>query len=171
MRQILLFLCITFSSLGFSQDNLSKLLKKYNQESIPYISVQELAISKTSAVLLDAREPEEFAVSHLKNAICVGYEDFNLKTVTNSIKNKDQDIVVYCSLGIRSEDIAIKLKKEGYKNVKNLFGGIFEWKNNNLKIYNQKNQTTDSIHAFSKKWSKWLKKGIKVYQKNLENND
>jgi rhodanese-related sulfurtransferase len=171
MRQILLFLCITFSSLGLSQDNLSKLLKKYNQESIPYISVQELAISKTSAVLLDAREPEEFAVSHLKNAICVGYEDFNLKTVTNSIKNKDQDIVVYCSLGIRSEDIAIKLKKEGYKNVKNLFGGIFEWKNNNLKIYNQKNQTTDSIHAFSKKWSKWLKKGIKVYQKNLENND
>jgi rhodanese-related sulfurtransferase len=171
MRQILLFLCITFSSLGLSQDNLSKLLKKYNQESIPYISVQELAISKTSAVLLDAREPEEFAVSHLKNAICVGYEDFNLNTVTNSIKNKDQDIVVYCSLGIRSEDIAIKLKKEGYKNVKNLFGGIFEWKNNNLKIYNQKNQTTDSIHAFSKKWSKWLKKGIKVYQKNLENND
>ena len=171
MRQILLFLCITFSSLGLSQDNLSKLLKKYNQESIPYISVQELAISKTSAVLLDAREPEEFAVSHLKNAICVGYEDFNLKTVTNSIKNKDQDIVVYCSLSIRSEDIAIKLKKEGYKNVKNLFGGIFEWKNNNLKIYNQKNQTTDSIHAFSKKWSKWLKKGIKVYQKNLENND
>ena len=171
MRQILLFLCITFSSLGLSQDNLSKLLKKYNQESIPYISVQELAISKTSAVLLDAREPEEFAVSHLKNAICVGYEDFNLKTVTNSIKNKDQDIVVYCSLGIRSEDIAIKLKKEGYKNVKNLFGGIFEWKNNNLKIYNQKNQTTDSIHAFSKKWSKWLKKGIKVYQKNPENND
>jgi rhodanese-related sulfurtransferase len=171
MRQILLFLCITFSSLVLSQDNLSKLLKKYNQESIPYISVQELAISKTSAVLLDAREPEEFAVSHLKNAICVGYEDFNLKTVTNSIKNKDQDIVVYCSLGIRSEDIAIKLKKEGYKNVKNLFGGIFEWKNNNLKIYNQKNQTTDSIHAFSKKWSKWLKKGIKVYQKNLENND
>ncbi len=163
MRQILLFLCITFSSLGLSQDNLSKLLKKYNQESIPYISVQELAISKTSAVLLDAREPEEFAVSHLKNAICVGYEDFNLKTVTNSIKNKDQDIVVYCSLGIRSEDIAIKLKKEGYKNVKNLFGGIFEWKNNNLKIYNQKNQTTDSIHAFSKKWSKWLKNGKLVF--------
>ena len=65
--------------------------------------------------------------------------------------------------GIRSEDIAIKLKKEGYKNVKNLFGGIFEWKNNNLKIYNQKNQTTDSIHAFSKKWSKWLKNGKLVF--------
>ena len=171
MKLRLLFISIIISSLGFSQDDLSKLLKKYNQESIPYISVRELAISKTSAVLLDAREPEEFAVSHLKNAICVGYEDFNLKTVTNSIKKKDQEIVVYCSLSIRSEDIAIKLKKEGYKNVKNLFGGIFEWKNNNLKIYNQKNQTTDSIHAFSKKWSKWLKKGIKVYQKNLENND
>ena len=164
MKLRLLFISIIISSLGFSQDDLSKLLKKYNQESIPYISVRELAISKTSAVLLDAREPEEFAVSHLKNAICVGYEDFNLKTVTNSIKNKDQEIVVYCSLSIRSEDIAIKLKKEGYKNVKNLFGGIFEWKNNDFPLYNSSSKLTDEVHTFSKEWSPWLTKGVKVYE-------
>jgi len=33
---------------------------------------------------------------------------------------------VYCSLGIRSEVIAKKLKKAGYTNVFNLYGGIFE---------------------------------------------
>ena len=141
-----------------------------NRESQSNPSAEKLnfiadALGVTTAYFLeeDAREPEEFAVSHLKNAVFVGYDDFNIRTVTDTIKNKDQDIVVYCSLGIRSEDIAIKLKKEGYKNVKNLFGGIFEWKNNNLKIYNQKNQTTDSIHAFSKKWSKWLKNGKLVF--------
>ena len=164
MKLRLLFISIIISSLGFSQDDLSKLLKKYNKESIPYISVRELAISETNAVLLDAREPEEFAVSHLKNAVFVGYDDFNIRTVTDTIKNKDQDIVVYCSLGIRSEDIAIKLKKEGYKNVKNLFGGIFEWKNNNFPVYNSNEKETDSIHTFSKAWSKWLTKGEKVYE-------
>ena len=163
MRQILLFILITFSSLGFSQSNLSKLLKEYNQESIPYISVQELATSKTNAVLLDAREAEEFAVSHIKNAVFVGYDNFNIKMVTNTIINKDQEIIVYCSLGIRSEDIAEQLKKDGYMNVKNLYGGIFEWKNNNFKVYNSRQKTTDSVHVFSKKWSKWLKNGKPVF--------
>ena len=71
--------------------------------------------------------------------------------------------MVYCSLGVRSEDIAEQLKKAGYNKVKNLYGGIFEWKNNGFPIYNLENKETDSIHTFSMKWSKWLKKGIKVY--------
>ena len=40
--------------------------------------------------------------------------EFSIETVTNSIKDKSTKIVVYCSLGIRSEDIAEKLKIEGY---------------------------------------------------------
>jgi 3-mercaptopyruvate sulfurtransferase SseA len=72
-------------------------------------------------------------------------------------------IVVYCSLGVRSEDIAEQLKKEGYTNVYNLFGGIFEWKNSNHKVYDNKEEPTENVHAFSKKWSKWLLKGNKIY--------
>ena len=79
-------------------------------------------------------------------------------------KNKNSKIVVYCSLGVRSEDVAEKLKKAGYSNVYNLYGGIFEWKNNDLEVLNLNEKPTDSIHIYSKAWSKWLKKGVKVYE-------
>ena len=157
----LFFALNIFSS--FAQESISELLKKHNSESIPYISVQELAMPKTEAVLLDSRELIEFETSHLKDAIFVGYDEFNIETVTNKIADKSTTIVVYCSLGIRSEDIAEQLKNEGYTNVFNLFGGIFEWKNKNYTVYNINNEPTENVHAFSKDWSKWLLKGTKIY--------
>ena len=163
MKTKILYIFLLFSLLGFSQKTLSELLRKYNNESVPYISVQELAMPKTDAFLLDARELREYEVSHLKDAIHVGYDEFNLKKTTEQLNNKDQMIVVYCSLGIRSEDIAEQLKNEGYTNVYNLYGGIFEWKNNDFKVYNLNNETTENVHVFSKEWSQWLLKGIKIY--------
>ena len=114
--------------------------------------------------MLDSREKQEFETSHLKGAIFVGYDFFNMDSIEEQLQNRNAEIVVYCSLGIRSEDIAEKLKKAGYQNVKNLYGGIFEWKNNNLPVYNAAEKETDSVHTFSKAWSKWLIKGIKVYE-------
>ena len=156
-------LLITFSYLGFSQDNISEVLKKYNSGSIPYISVQELAMPKTNAILLDAREISEYETSHLQNAIHVGYDDFEIDITTKEITDKTCKIVVYCSLGIRSEDVAERLKKAGYTNVYNLFGGIFEWKNKDLIVYNKDEEPTENVHAFSVAWSQWLLKGIKIY--------
>ncbi|MEZ4855644.1 MAG: rhodanese-like domain-containing protein [Gelidibacter sp.] len=151
------------SSFGFSQNSLSHLLKHYNSYNIPYISVQELAMPKTKAIILDAREIKEFNVSHIKNALFVGYSNFNIDAIQNKVSNKNKTIVVYCSLGIRSEIIANKLKKAGYKNVFNLYGGIFEWKNSNFKVYDSEGNETNKVHAFSKEWSQWLKKGIRVF--------
>ena len=163
MKTKIFYIFLLFSLLGFSQKTLSELLKKHNNESVPYISVQELAMPKTNAFLLDARELREYEVSHLKDALHVGYNEFNLANTTKKLNNKDQMIVVYCSLGIRSEDISEQLKNEGYTNVYNLFGGIFEWKNNDFKVYNLNNETTENVHVFSKEWSQWLLKGIKIY--------
>ena len=71
---------------------------------------------------------------------------------------------MYCSLGIRSEDIAEKLKKVGFTNVRNLYGGIFEWKNKDFKVYDINNNETENVHAFNNEWGKWLKKGVKIYE-------
>ncbi|MFH4964847.1 rhodanese-like domain-containing protein [Gaetbulibacter sp. M235] len=146
-----------------AQESLPELLKQYNTKNIPYITVQELAMPKTQAIILDAREYQEYKTSHLKNALPVGYGFFELDSVIKNVPNKDGKIVVYCSIGIRSETIAYKLKKAGYKNVFNLYGGIFEWKNNNFPVYNSDEQETENIHIFSEEWSKWLKKGRKVF--------
>jgi len=146
-----------------AQNSLPELLQHYNTKNIPYMTVQELAMPKTEIILFDTREENEFKISHLKNAILVGYDQFSMDSVFNKVPNKNEKIVVYCSIGIRSEIIAYKLKKAGYKHVFNLYGGIFEWKNNNFPVYNSIGKETDSIHVFSAKWSKWLKNGHKVF--------
>ncbi|WP_281986770.1 rhodanese-like domain-containing protein [Aquimarina aggregata] len=143
--------------------DLDKLLSKYNNESVPYISVNELKDIKDQVVLLDAREKNEFDVSHIKNAKFVGYDHFKINTITKQNIPKDTKIVVYCSLGVRSEDISEKLKKAGYTNVLNLYGGIFEWKNKDYDVVDSEEKSTEKVHVCSKEWSKWLLKGKKVY--------
>lgn len=163
MKKSAYILIFLISTLSFGQKDLKKLLKQYNDKSVPYISVEELAMPKTNAILIDARELKEYNISHLQQAVYAGYNHFDLEAFQNKIPKKNTPLVVYCSLGIRSEMIADSLLKAGYTNVKNLYGGIFEWKNKDLPVYNSSEKETDSIHAFSKEWSQWLKKGIKVY--------
>ncbi len=163
----LVFLISLFSfQIIFSQDDLNELLKKYNKNSVPYITPKELYEAKNDYIILDTREFEEFKVSAIKDGIFVGYEKFNLKrTIDNILDNKkNTKILVYCSLGIRSEDIGEQLIKAGFINVFNLYGGIFEWKNKRYPIINIHNKSTEKVHAFDKKWGKWLKKGVKIYE-------
>lgn len=145
-----------------AQTPIDSLLTKFNKKTIPYVTRTELKTFK-NPIILDTREPKEFEVSHIENAICVGYDKFNPKKIKSQFKNYNDTIVVYCSVGIRSEIIGTKLKKMGYTNVYNLYGGIFEWKNKNEEVVNSNNETTDKVHAFSKEWSKYLTKGKKIY--------
>ncbi|MFC6268724.1 rhodanese-like domain-containing protein [Frigoriflavimonas asaccharolytica] len=135
-----------------------------NKNTVAYIYVDDIAKGK-NYTFLDSREPKEFNVSHLKNAVNIGYDKFDSKKFVKDFPNKNENIVVYCSIGIRSETIGDKLKKLGYKNVQNLYGGIFEWKNKGNKVVDKDNLETEKIHTFDKNWSKYLKKGEKVYEK------
>ena len=78
--------------------------------------------------------------------------------------SKDKKIVIYCSVGYRSEKIAEKLIKSGYKNIYNLYGGIFEWVNRGFSIYDKEQKSTNKVHAYSPSWGVWLEKGEKVYE-------
>ena len=161
----LFILFLVVSTTTFGQKKLDKLLKKWNKRNVPYMSVETLALPKTDALLLDAREQKEYEVSHIKNAICVGYDKFKLKeTLAKLPEDKNAKIVVYCSLGIRSETVAHKLIEAGYTNVYNLYGGIFKWKNANFQVVDTLGNNTEKVHTFNKDWSKWLKKGEKVYE-------
>ena len=149
-----------------AQKNLDQILKKYNKNNVPYISVTELRMlqSQGNIVILDSREKNEFDVSHISSAIFVGYDHFSIEAFLAKHLNKNETIVVYCTLGIRSEVIADKLKKAGYNDVKNLYGGICEWKNKDYIVIDSTNTETENIHTFSKQWSKWLRNGTEVYE-------
>ena len=125
----ILLLLVTFQ--GFAQKTLDQLLQQYNTHSVPYISVEGLRALQVNEeiILLDTREASEFSVSNIEGSQCVGFNNFSAEEISEAIEDKDTPIVVYCSLGIRSEQVGEKLQKAGFTNVKNLYGGIFEWMN------------------------------------------
>ncbi|MBT8184215.1 MAG: rhodanese-like domain-containing protein [Eudoraea sp.] len=157
------FLAVVFLiTTGCAQNTIEKNLSSLNRGTVPYIYAEKLNPKKVT--LLDSRKKEEFDVSHLKGAMWVGHKKFRIDSVLKHLPDKDQTVVVYCSIGVRSEDIGEKLMKAGFTDVQNLYGGIFEWKNKGYPVYNLKGRETDSVHAYSKKWGKLLTTGIKVYE-------
>lgn len=122
---------------------------------VPVISVQEAREKQGGAILfLDAREREEFNVSHIPKARFVGYDDFGIENVDDL--DKDTPIIIYCSIGYRSDRIGGKLKKAGFTNVYNLYGSIFEWANQGYPLEDAKNQPTNKLHTYNKRWSQWV---------------
>lgn len=150
-------------------EHFSKKVHSLIKHTVPLITPTELASElkeqktegKNIPVLLDTREQKEFAVSRIPGARYVGFDDFSLERLAGI--SKDDPVIVYCSLGVRSEIIGEKLKKAGFKNVKNLFGGIFQWVHKGYNVVDENNKPTRKVHTFSKKWGKWLFKGEKVY--------
>jgi rhodanese-related sulfurtransferase len=136
------------------------MLNSLLEKSVPIIKVSEIN-QKSNFVYLDARSQKEFNTSHINNAIWVGYDEFSI----NKLKaiNKNANIITYCSVGYRSEKIGEKLQKAGFKNVKNLWGGIFEWVNSGLPVVNNSAKPTLKVHAYSPEWGVWLDRGEKVY--------
>ena len=151
----------------FSQTTIEGVLNKYNDKSVPYIQVETLKKNAKQALFLDARESKEFEVSHLKNAQHIGFKKVNSsrldKLMADLLGDKGRLIVVYCSIGVRSEIIGKKLIIHGFTNVYNLYGGLFEWVNKGGEVFRQ-GSPTQKVHAYSKKWSRYLTKGIKVYE-------
>ena len=147
-----------------SQDkDLDQKLTSLLDETVPFVyqdSLSKWLEEENAPVIIDTRSPEEYKVSHIPGAIFINYNKFN-KRMVDSIDRK-QPVVVYCSVGYRSEKIGEKLQAMGFTEVYNLYGGIFDWKNNDRKVVNSSG-ATDSVHTYNKNWSKWLKKGIKVY--------
>lgn len=124
--------------------------------TVPTISPKQLKAMDENIYILDAREEAEYNVSHIPNARCIGYDNFDI-SVMNDIP-KDATVVLYCSIGYRSEKIGEKLQKEGFSTVYNLYGSIFEWMNQGFSVVNNEGAATQQVHTYNKAWSKWVDK-------------
>jgi len=140
----------------------SKKINSMLNFSIPIITVQELNQQK-NITILDARESKEFLVSHIPKALNIGYKHMDKAIVEGLDKNKT--VVLYCSIGYRSEKMGEKLKKLGFTKIYNLYGSIFEWVNQGYALEDAKGLPTNKVHAYNKSWSKWVEnnKYEKVY--------
>ena len=147
--------------LSCAEPSIEAVLDRYNKGTVPYISVPEL-VSGENLMIIDTREKEEYEVSHLPGAIWIGNEEIELDQLRLQL-SKDTSIVVYCSVGVRSEDFGEKLLEAGYTDVRNLYGGIFQWKNTGHTVVDSTGRATEKVHAYSKYWGRLLTEANKVY--------
>jgi UPF0176 protein len=81
-------------------------------------------------IVVDMRNHYESEVGHFKNAICPDVDTFReeLQVVeTLLIDQKDKNIVMYCTGGIRCEKASAWMKHKGFNKVYQLNGGIIEY--------------------------------------------
>jgi rhodanese-related sulfurtransferase len=90
-------------------------------------------INRRDAVILDVREPGEYAAGHLPNAkhIPLGQLASRVKELE---KFKERPIVITCASGSRSGSALSLLKKSGFKEAVNLKGGIAAWQQASLPL-------------------------------------
>ncbi|MCB1547012.1 MAG: rhodanese-like domain-containing protein [Hyphomicrobiaceae bacterium] len=126
---------------------------------MPPKGLAERLANPQNIVLLDVREPTEFAVSHLPGAVRVtpGADVAEiLKTLEGRIAGKT--VVFYCSVGERSSRLAhrvrAELMKRGAVAVDNLKGGIFAWHNQQRPLVSGQGQPTPYVHPFDSSWGK-----------------
>lgn len=76
--------------------------------------------------LLDVREPDEYAESHLPGAVNISLNSDDFVPQVEQRFEKSKPVYVYCRSGRRSLKAAELLAAKGYRMI-NLEGGILDW--------------------------------------------
>lgn len=149
---VALFLLLSYAGTAQNPEGFDKMLNSLVKGTVPYIRANEIINAEEEFIILDSREPVEYETSHLPQSHLIGYKNLDLSILDSY--SKDQPVVVYCSVGYRSERVAERLIAMGYTRVFNLRGGIFEYANEGLPLNNEGEKA--SVHGYNKKWSRWL---------------
>ena len=92
-----------------------------------YVSeLKEKIDRKDDFFFLDVREPYEYEADNL-GAVLIPMGDIPQKLEELKVY-MDKEIVVHCRSGARSGQVKQFLMDQGFRNVRNLIGGILEWR-------------------------------------------
>lgn len=95
------------------------------------VQMNEL-ISSPETIVIDMRNHYEYEVGHFVNAIEIPSDTFReqLPMAADMMKDdKDKNIIMYCTGGIRCEKASAYMLHHGFKNVFHLEGGIINYAN------------------------------------------
>lgn len=117
--------------------------------------------TRVPPLLLDAREREEYAVSHLRGALHVD-PDASAEALTAAL-SEDLDparpVVVYCSVGYRSARVTDRLRAAGVRDVRNLEGSIFRWANEGRPVVRD-GVPVRTVHPYDAVWGRLLDRDL-----------
>ncbi|MFT4175214.1 MAG: molybdopterin-synthase adenylyltransferase MoeB [Luteolibacter sp.] len=100
---------------------------EFSQNDMDTITTQELRhllANGFTGLLIDVREPHEYAVASIEGARLIP-----LGTLPDEVENlpKDREILIHCKSGVRSARAVDFLAEQGFTDVKNVVGGIDAW--------------------------------------------
>ncbi len=90
-------------------------------------------INRERAVMVDVREPEEFAAGHPTGAKNVPLNQLE-ENLTGAVKNKTVPLLLMCATGARAQRAVAIAKKLGYEQAQAVAGGLKSWKEANLPL-------------------------------------
>ncbi|MEM0961085.1 MAG: rhodanese-like domain-containing protein [Bacteroidota bacterium] len=116
----------------------------------------------TAPLLLDARDAEEYAVSHLPGARRVD-PDASPAELADALSDVDRQraVVVYCSVGVRSAGVAQRLGEAGFDDVRNLEGSIFRWANEGREVVRD-GEPVREVHPYDSLWGRLLSEDLRT---------
>jgi rhodanese-related sulfurtransferase len=108
------------------------LLRGANSGSLTAQGAVQL-INRERAVVVDVREPEEFAAGHMTGAKNVPLDQLKDKLAA-VVKNKTVPLLLVCATGSRAQRAVATAKKLGYEQAQAVGGGLKSWKDANLPV-------------------------------------
>ncbi len=99
--------------------------RKAEYRAIKPAEAKERMDAGEEILIVDVREPYEFAAGHIPGAINLPLGNL-VQLAQSQIPDKDTLVFLYCRSGARSRSGAMQLVKEGYTNLYDL-GGIINW--------------------------------------------
>lgn len=138
-------------------------LLRYDVPLVGADSLATLLADSADVLLLDAREPAEYAVAHLPSAVQFP-PGGPLPAWTDTVA-RDRPVVVYCSVGYRSENVGRRLREAGFTDVANLYGSLFDWVERGLPVVDAAGRPTREIHTYNRRWGRLVTRDslAKVY--------
>ncbi len=109
-------------------------MNEFDYDTVKYTNVtgsefEKLAAEKTDAVIIDLRDAKDFEKGSVKNSIHIPMDEFEVQA-KEKLKDKNQEILLYCNTGTRTAEASQILEKNGYTNVVNSIDGVKEYKFN-----------------------------------------
>jgi rhodanese-related sulfurtransferase len=95
--------------------------------------MQAQNMSQHGTLLLDVREPSEYAEEHAPNAMLIPLGQLGAR-LDELAPYKNKPIAVMCHSGRRSAIASQLLEQAGYTRVDNVSGGIMAWEKAGLKV-------------------------------------
>lgn len=94
---------------------------------------QAFSMTQQGALLLDVRQPEEYAAIHAPDAKLIPLGELSSR-LPEIADYKDKPIAVICRSGRRSAQAVELLREAGYGNVSNVAGGMNGWESDGLEV-------------------------------------